>query len=365
MKVLFITCHPSLKGGISSWVRLIQAYNQKNKLIDDLYMYPSYNGKIEFAQDRTLFQRVFGGAATIFKSIAQLKRIIHEQRDIDVIHLTTSAQLALFRDIALLKIAKRNKIPAILHLRFGRLKEIAEKNTVEFKLLRYAMSLASYTVTIDYSSFRAAKQKLPDVNIINIPNAVNISGMEEISQTEETNNITFLGWVVKTKGIEELICAWNEIYKEYPQWSLKIIGPYTEEYFKEINDKYDTQGIIFTGEMNHSDAMQEIKNSKIFVLPSYTEGFPNVVVEAMALGMPIAATSVGAVPEMLDNDCGVVIEPQNEKQIATALRELINNPEKCNVYAQNAKQKALQEYSVEKVYERYIKIWNEVKELQK
>jgi len=55
-----------------------------------------------------------------------------------------------------------------------------------------------------------------------------------------------------------------------------------------------------------------------FILPSYTEGFPNVILEAMALGKPIIATSVGAIPEILSEECGVVMKPRDQRDIEQA-----------------------------------------------
>lgn len=67
----------------------------------------------------------------------------------------------------------------------------------------------------------------------------------------------------------------------------------------------------------------------VFVLPTYTEGFPNVVLESMACGCPIVATSVGAIPEMLDGGAGIVIEPRNVEQLRDAVAWVLENPERA------------------------------------
>ena len=69
--------------------------------------------------------------------------------------------------------------------------------------------------------------------------------------------------------------------------------------------------------------------SDVFVLPSYTEGFPNVIIEAMAMGKPIIATSVGAIPEMLDEGCGVVVPPKDADSLQKALQKVCNFDSDC------------------------------------
>ena len=67
----------------------------------------------------------------------------------------------------------------------------------------------------------------------------------------------------------------------------------------------------FSVKKGHDDAMRMLANAEIFVLPSHTEGFPNAVLEAMALAKAIIASRVGAIPEMLADECGLLIEAKD------------------------------------------------------
>ena len=80
-------------------------------------------------------------------------------------------------------------------------------------------------------------------------------------------------------------------------------------------------------------ALEEVSKCGLFVLPSYTEGFPNVIVEAMLLKKPIIATTVGAIPEILSENCGMLIKPKSSNDLFESLKFLIENTANRKYYA--------------------------------
>jgi glycosyltransferase involved in cell wall biosynthesis len=111
--------------------------------------------------------------------------------------------------------------------------------------------------------------------------------------------------------------------------------------------------------------MEFLAQASVFVLPSYTEGFPNAVLEAMALGKPIIGTRVGAIPEMLTGDCGVLIAPKNAREIRDALKLLLNDNELRKRLAGKARARVTEEYSLESVFHRYKQVWYEAARLSR
>jgi glycosyltransferase involved in cell wall biosynthesis len=104
------------------------------------------------------------------------------------------------------------------------------------------------------------------------------------------------------------------------------------------------------------------RDSDLFVLPSYTEGFPNVILEAMALGKPILATRIGAIPEMLgentDEPCGLLVSPQSINELRDAILYLFKHPEIARTYGDRARKKVMGVYSMERVIEQYVSLWH-------
>ena len=124
----------------------------------------------------------------------------------------------------------------------------------------------------------------------------------------------------------------------------------------ELKQKYSFENINIVGELPHDVAMDKINDSDIFILPSYTEGFPNVILEAMHLGKAIIATNVGAIPEILGNNTGIVINAKSVKDIIDSLELLINNANLKVEYSKKAKEESKQ-YLLENVLKTYTKVW--------
>ncbi|NLV37305.1 MAG: glycosyltransferase [Clostridiaceae bacterium] len=344
---------PPPYGGISNWVMLLKNYidNRNDITIDIVNTAPARRN----IDGRTLWDRVVIQGMSIFKKCSELRKNIKEKHP-DVVHITTSGQLSIIRDIALLRTAKKKKVSSVYHIHFGRIKEIADKNNIEWKMISKAMSLATEVIVIDKTTYDTVKDKIPSVNLTYIPNPIDVSNLPE-PKRNNNKTILFLGWVVKTKGIEELLTAWKNVRQEHDDWKLTIVGPCNEKYFSYLKTNYSFEGVEFTGEKDHECAMELLNDAGVFILPSYTEGFPNVVLEAMALAKPIIASRVGAIPDMLSEDCGLLIDKQNISDVESALQELIADTEMRNRIRESAHKKLLEEYTVGKIFDEYMQEW--------
>jgi glycosyltransferase involved in cell wall biosynthesis len=147
--------------------------------------------------------------------------------------------------------------------------------------------------------------------------------------------------------------------------ALDIIGPASSGFQKELekiaSQMRNGEWLRLIGPVEHEKAVRYIAAADLFVLPSYTEGMPNVVLEAMACGQTILSTTVGAVPEMLDiggpDECGVCVPPRNVDALADAIRMLVNNPQQCDQMGRKARQRAEKLYSVPVSCEQLVKLW--------
>lgn len=357
IKVCMVAPVPPPYGGIANWYNLIMRYSAEKELPVD-YSTINIAPKKRSTDGRNLFDRIFVSGIEMMKKRNELKRVIKDFQP-QVIHITTSGQLALIRDIVFLKLAKRNKIPTVYHIRFGRVQEIAEKNTLEWQLIKRAIGHSNITIAIDKTTEQVLRLKCKASRICYIPNPFDISTIKNISKDQKSSNsIVFIGWVVKTKGVEELLEAWDMLSDIHDKYTLSIVGPAENEYVCELKEKYQCEKVEFVGELKHEDALVTLSKANLFILPSYTEGFPNSVLEAMAVGTPIIATRVGAIPEMLSDQCGMLIDSKSSDAIACAIREMIGNDENQKLFSKNAYKKVASDYSVERIMERYCELWN-------
>jgi glycosyltransferase involved in cell wall biosynthesis len=118
----------------------------------------------------------------------------------------------------------------------------------------------------------------------------------------------------------------------------------------------------FSGQQNKEQVLEIMSNSPLLVLPSYTEGFPMVIIEAMAMGCAIIATDVGAIPEMLalsgDKPCGIGISCRNADMLEKAILTLLNDTEYTKILGQRGIQRVLNAYNGERVNDEYLKAWS-------
>ena len=122
-----------------------------------------------------------------------------------------------------------------------------------------------------------------------------------------------------------------------------------------------TAKMVFRGGVPHEEVIREMLSCDIFVLPSYTEGFPNVILEAMACGCAIVATKVGAIPEMLEEEngdkCGVLVNPKSSEELYDALKTLLDNGSIKEEIGNNALQRVKERYVMPKVWNKLEGIW--------
>ena len=355
MKILLVAPLPPPYGGIANWTLLMQSKLQNNTEVDLVGVVNTGTGKRDL-DGRTLWDRVVVQGLGISKQWKEVKKLIRKEKP-DAVHLTTSGSLGVFRDLYLLCKLKKEKIHTVYHIHFGRIPEISERNTWEWKLIKKAVSISGFTVAIDGKTYNSLLKYFSDDKIKEIPNPFDLSAVQSYGYLGK-KEIIFIGWVVKTKGIEELLSSWSNLFPRYPDWTLRIVGPYNEGYKAELESKFNTENVIFDGEKDHSDAMELLKNASVFTLPSYTEGFPNSVLEAMAYGKAIVAADVGAISEMLEPFCGLIVNSQNAQELELALEKMIADEELRKQCGNNARQKLECEYSVDTVFQKYKKVWN-------
>ena len=357
--ILLVSPYPPPYGGIANWTKMLVEYAKDPAVGVKLHLVNTAP-KRRTTEGRGTLERIMEGGTSMFTHRAEAAKILKTEK-IDCIHLVTSGSLAVVRDLMLLQLAKQKKIPVVYHLRFGRIPELCKAQNWEWKLLAKAMQLSSCVISLDKATADTISSALPAVNSLQLPNPFNLEKVNGVSREKtQADTVVFVGWVVPTKGIGELVGAWKRLCSEYPDKKLKIIGPYKDEYIDQLQCG-DVKNLTFAGEMPHDEVLREVARSGLFVLPSYTEGFPNAVVEAMALGTAVAGSDVGAVGEMLADDCGIVFEAKSEQAVYEALQFAFENEEKMNAFAQNAMQKTKEQYALEKVVAKYKKIWSEIR----
>jgi glycosyltransferase involved in cell wall biosynthesis len=101
-----------------------------------------------------------------------------------------------------------------------------------------------------------------------------------------------------------------------------------------------------------------MKQSGFMVLPSHTEGFPNVILEAMSHGLPVVATSVGGIPEILENGGGIVIPPKDTEALKSAMELLIADEALRETMGEIGRMRVKAMFETEFVVSQLVAVWS-------
>ena len=365
MKVLL--CTPYLESsdvvssGIGTWARNIMSYNQMTG--NDLDLVPVSFDRHTHIEEYTVsgFKRYYSGIKEVGKCVINAIRKIKEEKP-DIVHICTSGSLSFMKDIILARAARRKGIKSIVHFHFGRTPAIIEEKRFEYRLMRKLISITDKVVVIDDKSYQALKG-LQYQNIVYCPNPISNSLLsEEEKQVErKAKTAIFVGHVVLTKGVLELV----ESCCEVTGLTLRIIGKCTDNMKEKLDllamKREKGNWLDVVGEISHKEVIKEMLRCDLFILPSYTEGFPNVVLEAMACGCAIITTPVGAIPEMLEEDesgkYGLMVAPQNVEELKDAIVKLINDEALKNEFRKNVQQRVYKRYSISSVWKQMKNVW--------
>ena len=364
-KVLLVSPYSKQKaGGISTWTKNILDYDAKQKEKNIVFFNTFFKWKPNIIQ--STFHRVLWGVFdSLYLLILLIFKTIYYQPQ--TVHYTSSASFALVKDYLAAKWMQLKGSNFVIHWHFGRIPELYEKQNIEWKLLLKVVKAAKTAIVLDPKSLEVLR-KAGLHNVILIPNPIS-EDLEKIAQSVDfktydshTNDILFVGHIIPAKGIRELCMAFCDMkYRS----RLILIGPITKEFKDEITalfescDKADL--VSFTSELQKEEVFSYMKKGKVLCLPSYTEGFPNVILEAMAVGCPVIATNVGAVEEMIASPdygpAGICIEPRNVRQLIDGIEDVLSHPDHARIYAKNGNQRVLEKYTLKEIFLQYKSLW--------
>lgn len=367
MKVLL--CTPYLdtpdvvSSGIGTWARNIMAFNQDAGNSIDIV--PVSFDRHTHIEEYTVggFRRYYSGIKEVGRCVVNAIRKMRTEKP-DVVHICTSGSIAFLKDIILTYAAHKRGVKSIVHLHFGRVPSIIEEKGYEYKLLKEVLDIADAVVVIDGKSFKALTEQ-GYKNIVYIPNPISDSFIQEVKKQETSTRrnhkqALFVGHVIPTKGVAELVEGCSKV----PGLSLRIVGKCSAEMKERLcslaQERDHGNWMTVVGELPHDAIIGEMLQADTFVFPSYTEAFPNVILEAMACGCTIAASNVGAIPEMLEYNgemTGVFYQPQSAEEVSNAVNKLYQDDNYRTQLSEKAKEKLYTSYTIEKVWSQLKNFW--------
>ena len=305
------------------------------------------NGIKYFVLKRMKFAKIFFPLEIIYDLLRLKREII--KIDPDIIHLQSTIPL-----FSLFGIYIVEKYPVLLTLH-GYIKEENKfhfgiekifNRFVSVPLERLALLKIPYIITV-CPQIKDLIRKFTNSKIFVVPNGIDLEYIQKIQPTKKFNypTVFYIGVINKRKGVHDLIRAITLVKNKVRNVKLYIAGngPYLDKLKQLIRDLNLGENVTFLGFVSDNEKFAYMKSTDVFVLPTYWESFPFVVIEAMACGKPIITTDVGgnsfAVTHGLN---GFLVKPGDWQQIAEKLICLLNDRKLIKRMSEENKMKILE-----------------------
>lgn len=300
--ILIIGCQwKKPKGGIAV------VLNSYSRIFPEFNIIVNSNGKNTITN---LLQLLYSLVATTLRLIFC--------SNIRVIHIHTASYNSFKRSALFISLANCFKRKVVIHIHGGGFKEYYEKSTsfVHKNLLKCDTIIALTEYWKEYFNGLGFK------NVVIVPNIVDFPVTKEKINNDGKIHILYLGLLTKAKGIYDLLDVINEHKTEFDgKITLHIGGNGESTTILNIIKEQGLSNIVkFEGWVSGDKKVELLNNADIFILPSYTEGLPISILEAMSYKLPVISTPVGGIPEVIENGGnGLLFTPGDKNALYNAI----------------------------------------------
>lgn len=344
MEVLMIGAGREVRGGVSS---VVNGYYEAglDKMCELTYLPTMQDG----SKVKKLFVAVWARLRFEF--------LIKEQ---DILHVHMSADNSFYRKAVFIRKAYKEKKKIIIHMH-GSTFDLFYKercNEAQKKEVREIFGMADKVIALseDWKEF-LSKFICEADKIEVIYNAVK---MPEPYQKDYTNQkMLFLGILGKRKGTYDLIEVLPEIFEKYPQAHIYFGGDGEREMAEKIcQEKGIAEHVTFLGWVRGEEKEKLLKECSMYVLPTYHEGMPMSILEAMSYGMAVVSTYTGGIPHLIRNkESGLLCGAGNIKELRENLLTLLGNDRLRERIGKQAAEKIRKEFEVTAAVKKLLKLY--------
>lgn len=251
-------------------------------------------------------------------------------------------------------LARRHRVPMLVMMVDGRFGEFyAALPRWRQKLARRALE-NFHTVIVQSESWRRFYRGLaPQANCAILPNGVDC---DEFTPAPRAGNprlvVLMVGWLTPEKGVFDLLDAVKLMEGAGDRFVVRLVGPWhgNEAAIRaRIAEHGIAKAIELVGPLNgRGEILREYQQADLFTLPSWAEGLPVSVLEAMGCALPIVATNVGGVPDLVSADCGALVPPRAPADLARELARYLGDPALRLASGQAARARVSEHFSTQK-----------------
>lgn len=292
--------------------------------------------RYEFVKDRceVLFPRYVKapGNAIFWWTTAQWYRIIsktvakiNNTSPVSLIHANAGSVSAW----SAIQVARKYRIPCVVTYQGTEVHTILANRRKGWKLCRDSFRFADLNIPVSRSLESILKEHAqPQGRCEFLLRGVDHTRFFPSGEKAKESIVLFVGRIEKSKGVFELLSAWDQVARACPDSELWMVGPDQtgEQFMREVRSHGHTNSIKVTGPLPLSDVASLMRKAQVLCLPSHREGTPNCIMEALASGLPVIATRVGGIPDIVEhNKTGILVDTGDVQGLAAALKSLLQD----------------------------------------
>lgn len=339
-KLINLTVGTRGKGGISSVLRVLNEYG----------FYKKWN--VKFITTHTGFLKYKFFLLPIVFCTALLTLIYYFLfYKVGIVHVHMASRGSYIRKACILRLAKYCGAKTIIHLHGAEFNTFYSKECSERKKrhIQDTFNKADKVIVLSHQWLAWIGTIISDKNKASI--VYNATPKFEIPEKKSTlkQTILFLGRLGQRKGVEDLINAFSKISENFPRVQLHLGGDGDlVRYQSQASALGISDKVFFLGWITGDKKLQCLSDATIYCLPSYNEGFPMGVLEAMSAEVAVVASTAGGIPDAITDDKeGLLIEAGDIDALADALTTMLEDENKRAMYIMAAKAKFINNFSPE------------------
>lgn len=346
--------HESVHGGITSVIKQILDHEWTEGEVDIRFL-PSYQGGNNV--QKILY---FLGAVKEYNTI--LKK---DPPDLVYIHMSHHGSFD--RASALQKIAKKYNIPTVVHLHGSEFKKYYDEcSNKKRKAISGFFEDCGAVITLGTLWKQYIRSIAPKAKIHVLNNSIHIP-RRTVTQEQDEVNVLFLGVLIQRKGVADLLQAVKELVDGKKFQGIRVrfhiggTGPEEEALKQYVRDNQLDSCVDFLGWVDGETKKKALETNHVFILPSYNEGLPIAILEAISYGMPVIATNVGSISEAVqEEDNGFLVNPGDVGGYVNALQRLITDYALRLSMAKRSRELAEKEYDEKKYFVKLNEVFSSV-----
>ena len=344
LKILLLSPLPPPSGGIATWTVRYEQYCREHQIPVSIVNNALVGARKE---KKSLKRNLWDEARRAAGIISGLIRQIHKEKP-DIIHLNSScSRFGVFRDCICALIGRMHSIPVVLQCHCNIQDQVHSK--LAESAFRVMASVSNSVLVLNRFSAEYAR-RFAGERVIIVPNFADENDIyERKGVADEIRQIVFVGHVSKKKGAIEMF----EAAAQFPEIRFVLAGSVQ----KDMEELPHGSNVELLGPQPHETVLQLLREADVFLFPSHTEGFANALLEAMAAGLPVIATDVGANAEMIENEGGIIIPVNDANAIVEAIQQLQDTPERRLEMGTWNVQKVKNEYLLDAVMSQLIDVY--------